>query len=192
MAAAGTGRAEIVQLLLGYGAKVNQGKSDDDVTAIFIAAQSGHLDCVVALADAGADLDAPASDDGSTPTYAACWNGHTEVVKFFASRGADIHKAKKCGRAPIYTAAFYGHLHVVQLLLELGAQLVRSVCADGQPNGPAKQLPSCSAVTVASLSTMQCNATIVILKASTARTCFFFFSFSPFLLFLDVNHVHNL
>jgi ankyrin repeat protein len=64
MAASGAGRLDIVRLLLARGAAVNQGKSDDAVTAVFIAAQSGHLDIVNCLADHGADLNAPAADDG--------------------------------------------------------------------------------------------------------------------------------
>jgi ankyrin repeat protein len=68
LAAAGAGHAELVRVLLELGADVNQGKSDDGATAIYISAQDGYVDVATVLFEYGASPPHPLRTPPHTPS----------------------------------------------------------------------------------------------------------------------------
>lgn len=76
--AADRGHLEIVKVLVGAGADVNEGKVG--YSAIHAAAANGHLEVVRFLAKNGASTGQ--DGDGSTPLHYAQRAGHQEVVDF--------------------------------------------------------------------------------------------------------------
>jgi ankyrin repeat protein len=85
--ASGTGRAEVVKVLLSAKASVNA-KDDDGYTALMEASLQGHTEVVKVLLAAGADPNVRASY-GDTALIQAAQHGHVDVVKLLLSSSAD-------------------------------------------------------------------------------------------------------
>lgn len=86
-AAAATGRAANIRLLLAKGADVNAAPDSEDggLTPLQVAATNGHAEAVAALLAAGAKRDAKDSD-GQTPLDLARENGSEAVVKLLEAK----------------------------------------------------------------------------------------------------------
>ncbi|MDC0857561.1 ankyrin repeat domain-containing protein [Rickettsiales bacterium] len=82
------GDTETVQLLTTKGANVNQTRTIDKATLLWIAAQNGHTATVEILLDRGAYIN-KATIIGTTPLCIAAQNGHTATVEILLDRGAD-------------------------------------------------------------------------------------------------------
>ena len=149
-AAAESGQADLVSLLLRHGANANcsvtkQGPLLDAVTvsALHLAAQHGHVDTVKVLLDAGAcpmtkietnseerylagDASAP-YHAGTTPLMLACRHKSSkaayEVAKsiLVPSPAFSVLAEEAHGGTALHFAAAAGHCDVVALLLEAGA-----------------------------------------------------------------------
>lgn len=90
--AADKGNAEIVALLIAFGANVNRVSSGRlYCPPLCDAAESGHLDVVQVLLNAGAWVD---GDDRTsiTPLMLASRDGHDAVVKLLLDSGADVNR----------------------------------------------------------------------------------------------------
>lgn len=90
--AADKGNAEIIALLIAFGARVNDVASGRlYCPPLCEAAESGHLDAVRVLLNAGAWVD---GDDRTsiTPLMLAAREGHDEVVKLLLDSGADVNR----------------------------------------------------------------------------------------------------
>ncbi|KAG9336176.1 hypothetical protein JZ751_002523 [Albula glossodonta] len=116
--AAGRGHAEIVHLLLGYGAKVNC--SDKyGTTPLIWASRKGHYDCVMHLLDNGADVDQEGANS-MTALIVAVRGGYAEVVKELLQRNPNVNMTDKDGNTALMIAAKEGHTEIVQDLLDAG------------------------------------------------------------------------
>lgn len=84
MAAAKTGKAEFVRLLLDAGA--NAAIEFKRQTALEVVAGNGCLDCAKALVEGGADVNA-LNSSRQPPVHFAIKNGHGEVAEFLFAQG---------------------------------------------------------------------------------------------------------
>jgi ankyrin repeat protein len=92
IAAARNNHADVVQTLIELGADVNQRKSTDGETALFVGSHAGHVETVRVLLEHGAAVNQP-SDSGCTPLQAGVREGHTEVVRLLLTKGAAVNQA---------------------------------------------------------------------------------------------------
>jgi ankyrin repeat protein len=104
-AAARSGRAEVVKLLLLHRANPDE-TNEKKNTPLWFAAQSpakpasNRIDVMKLLLDAGADINRRC-ENGSTALHFAAWRGPVEVVEFLLSRGARNWIADDRGKLPI-------------------------------------------------------------------------------------------
>jgi len=99
--AAVRGEVSVVRALAEAGADLNQARTTDGATVVFLAAQGGHVKVVRALTEAGADLNQALTTDGATPFFVATQRGHLEVVRALTEAGADLNQAPLDGTTPI-------------------------------------------------------------------------------------------
>jgi len=121
MSAAGSGHAEVVALLLQYGAEVEYRDRNGD-RALLRAAQNGHAEAVRLLLEAGA---APDSDDDPhsiTPLMAASRYGHAAAARLLLAAGADPRRLDQSDASALHNAALAGSTALVVLLLAAGAE----------------------------------------------------------------------
>ena len=134
--AAKHGNVPAVRACLESGVDVNKVLTEDNRTALHIAALLGHAAVVKALIEAGADVNKPASPHtvnasgqrtgvlhNVTPVYSAAREGHTHVVMELIKAGADVNQATSDGLTPLYVAAQNGHEGIVALLIQAGADV---------------------------------------------------------------------
>ena len=117
--AAGSGRLEVVKLLLKAGADKDAAQKDG-MTALNKAACYGHSEVVKVLLEARADKDA-ANHFGTTALHLAASYGHSEVVKLLLQSGAAKDAADRGGMTALHMAAGFGRSEVVKWLLQAGA-----------------------------------------------------------------------
>lgn len=84
-AAAGEGQAEIIELLIKYGADVNA-KTTTGITPLHDAARNGCKKCVEILLHKGANVNAR-TDSGDTPLGIALRQGNKEVADVLREAG---------------------------------------------------------------------------------------------------------
>jgi hypothetical protein len=122
MMAAEAGKADIVELLLTFGVKIDEQDllRNGGNTALLFASQNGSLPAVRILLQAGANVNIAAVGSGATPLMWAARNGNLDMVKLMVEHGANIHACQ------IYDtwnarsfAAQNGHTAVCNYLLDL-------------------------------------------------------------------------
>ncbi len=134
---AATGPANIVKVLLDYGADVKARDSNRE-TALIKASWCGCTDCVELLLHAGSDIEAE-TIYGETAVMEAARSGAKETLRFLLERGANVnHRDNWGGTALIYAPLNYpeslarlaGHWwsdfdpsEIVQILLDAGADI---------------------------------------------------------------------
>lgn len=141
-AAAYSGSAELVQLLLSHGASPKPkplasfqelgepsagGAAAGKEASIGLsiprapltaAAASGSVACVRALLQAGAPPDiATEGEDGTTPLHAAADSGNVECIEALLGAGVDSDVRDGSGRSALRRAALHGHRDALPLLL---------------------------------------------------------------------------
>jgi ankyrin repeat protein len=127
--AAARNAEKTVRLLLDLGADPTE-VSDDQTTALHLAASSGHEDVVSILCKKkhGVSLNA-VNDSGMTPLLLAAQNKHTEVVRVLLECAASqengkqlilemLSKGTKADWTPLHFACWFGEEKIVRLLLE--------------------------------------------------------------------------
>jgi truncated hemoglobin YjbI len=92
-----------VELLLQYGADVNQVTGVGGMTPLHMSARRGTVRIAEVLLNAGASIDAP-DKNGETPLRRAVNCGHLEFVKLLVCRGANPHLPDKKGISPLDAA----------------------------------------------------------------------------------------
>jgi ankyrin repeat protein len=125
-----------VRACLESGVDVNKVLTQDNITALHVAACDGRAALAKALIEAGAEVNKPASPhslDASgkrigvlhnvTPVYYAADKGHTHVVIELIKAGADVNQANSKGVTPLYVAAQNGHDGCVVSLIQAGADV---------------------------------------------------------------------
>ncbi len=142
MAAAYTGNAENVKLLIEVGADVTV-KDRVGRTALMAAASGGYLTAVRLLIENGAEVNAqttekfvmsggiyihhnpgvhPIIPKGWSPLAGASYKGHADVIQYLIDHGADISiKDDVWLMDPLFLASYRGHLDAVKVLLANGA-----------------------------------------------------------------------
>lgn len=113
-AAAGSGNAEVVQMLLDAGAEVNA-RSQRNNTALHVAAGRGHSEVVALLLAHGADVNAE-SRHGIRPLTHA---GNADVALLLVDAGADPLFVQRNGNSAVAAAAASGNVDVFAYLLSL-------------------------------------------------------------------------
>ncbi|XP_012600707.2 protein TANC1 isoform X3 [Microcebus murinus] len=120
-AAAGRGKLEVCELLLGHGAAVSR-TNRRGVPPLFCAARQGHWQIVRLLLERGCDVNL-SDKQGRTPLMVAACEGHLSTVEFLLSRGATLSALDKEGLSALSWACLKGHRAVVQYLVEEGAEI---------------------------------------------------------------------
>ena len=111
--AAGSGRIDVVRLLLSQCANVN---SEDEYgkTALVRAAHFGHVGCARLLLAAGAEV--------RDSLMHAAFNGHCDIIRFLAAAGADVNAQWTPRRwTALIEAACAAQASAIAALLENGA-----------------------------------------------------------------------
>ena len=112
------GNTEITQLLIDYGAKID----DIDwrgVSLVSIAVERGDLELVSLFIKNGANPDSPQSYQGLL--HIATATGQAEIAKLLLNHGANINRLDRFGRTALHWAAITGHRDLLSLLVEHGA-----------------------------------------------------------------------
>lgn len=121
--AAGSGRIEVVELLIASIGDVNASCSINGDTALHVACLCGQSDLVEWLMDNRANVDARRKK-GDTPLYIAAKEGHREVANLLLDHEADVNASLHINSAtPLFIAAMNGHYDVVELLLNRRADV---------------------------------------------------------------------
>ena len=127
--AAMKGNEEVVEILLDFGAQINQRgtvivneESRGGATALWCASYGGHYNIVKLLVEHGADINLPTADNGSTPLRPPCLNGNFEIVRYLVEHGADVNAATNDKETCLMVASYAGEYEIVQYLLEKGAK----------------------------------------------------------------------
>lgn len=122
--AAGRGDREVVELLLGVGARPDAGR---DRSALEQAARNGQVEVLRVLLGAGARVDEP-DEDGYTPLMWAAREGHRDAVHCLLEAGANAESWAQ-GDTPLLLAARGGHEEVCALLQPRVAEPLREQAA---------------------------------------------------------------
>ncbi|WP_428264346.1 ankyrin repeat domain-containing protein [Haliangium sp.] len=117
-AAARSGHADVVRVLLEAGAEVERGDYDG-TTPLMVAAESGSMETVEVLVGAGADVNRWIG--GGNPLSNAALGGHRAVYEFLAPLTDDD------SFSVLMRTAYHGHLDCVRYLLEIGAVRDKSI-----------------------------------------------------------------
>ncbi|NXA13225.1 TANC1 protein, partial [Sapayoa aenigma] len=118
-AAAGRGKLEVCELLVGRGATVTRANRRG-VPPLLCAVRQGHWQIAKLLMEHGADVNL-SDKQGRTPLMVASCEGHLSTVEFLLSEGATISSLDKEGLTALSWACLKGHREVVQYLVEKGA-----------------------------------------------------------------------
>lgn len=94
-----SGRANIVEILLNRGARVNAANMGAD-TALHLTSSFGHLDCTRLLLENKADINA-VNEHGNTPLHYACFFGHSQLIEILVNAGARLQIANVDGDTPL-------------------------------------------------------------------------------------------
>lgn len=96
--AAKEGRANIVEMLVVRGSRINSTNMGDD-TALHLAAAHGHRDIVHMLLRNKADINA-VNEHGNTPLHYCCFWGYQAIAEDLMNNGAIIGICNKYGESP--------------------------------------------------------------------------------------------
>jgi ankyrin repeat protein len=134
MAASGRGHAEIVEMLVNRGARVNA-QDKKGKTPLMAACSRGYKDAARALLCNGANVD-HASAKGNTALMKAAYYGHADVVQLLLDAGADPQLKNKSSMSALILAALGGWHDVVRILEALESEEDRERDRSGNDNDP--------------------------------------------------------
>ncbi|XP_062992569.1 ankyrin repeat and SOCS box protein 16 isoform X2 [Elgaria multicarinata webbii] len=128
------------QLLLEYGALINQNTTDRCASPLHVAAKHGLNDHVKLYLCYGANI-AHRNREGETALNTACASTdrpeeagrYYKVVNQLLERGADVQIAGRKNHTPLHNACSNCHIRIVELLLQYGAEINVSNCAGYTP-----------------------------------------------------------
>lgn len=117
--AASNGALDVIKVLLADERTNVNAKTDERVSALFLATIQGHLDVVKALIEAGADVNLR-TEDGRTPLHASAYRGHADVTEALLNASADPSILNADMFSPLHVACYEGKLDVVKVYLRAG------------------------------------------------------------------------
>ena len=120
-AAASTGHADILSLLLENGAEVD-GQGIIGQTPLHRAAWNGTLEAGKRLLDRGADVNAR-NDQGWTPLFPTAYNGYVDFAGMLLKHGARINVQNVARETPLHWTVKQGKIQSTRFLLEHGADV---------------------------------------------------------------------
>ena len=116
--------AELADVLLYAGARVDAGTRIGHYTPLHLAARGAGATVVELLLDAGSDPNASTTNSGATPLHLAAATGDPEVVAVLAGAGADVNGREGAwGQTPLIFAAANNRVAAIEVLLGAGADL---------------------------------------------------------------------
>ncbi len=116
--------AELADILLYAGARVDAGTRIGHYTPLHLAARGAGASVVEVLLDAGSDPNAATTNSGSAPLHLAAAAGDPEVVGALAEAGADVNGREGAwGQTPLIFAAANNRVAAIDVLLDAGADL---------------------------------------------------------------------
>ena len=122
--AAERGDADLADVLLYAGARVDAGTRIGHYTPLHLAARGEGATVVELLLDAGSDPNASTTNSGATPLHLAAAAGDPMVVAALAQAGADVNGREGAwGQTPLIFAAANNRVAAIGVLLEAGADL---------------------------------------------------------------------
>jgi ankyrin repeat protein len=117
--AAAKNYADIISVLILFGADLEKTDEEANRTPLQIAVEGNHVETVRELLDGGADPNADVSTY-TPPLIRAARNGNLEIVELLVNHGADVN-IRDGEWTPLHFAEYGNHQAVVQLLREHGA-----------------------------------------------------------------------
>jgi ankyrin repeat protein len=126
------GQAEVVRLLLTWGAHVEYPDSFYRRTPLILAIIAHRLDFVNLLIEAGARLEARDGTQHKTPLIWAIYQDDSTTLRQLIQKGANINVTdRKTKHSPLVLATHLSHLATARTLLEENAQLIDEKDQDG-------------------------------------------------------------
>ncbi|MEC4895993.1 MAG: ankyrin repeat domain-containing protein [Oscillatoria sp. PMC 1051.18] len=140
------GYQEIVELLIEYGADINQGLDEEDgVNPLLAAAIEQHSELEAMYLELDAEIgihyaalrgdvekvisfiqqEQPLNSKrnrGMTPLHLAAMGGHGDVVELLLDNGADINFSTEVSETPLHQAVRHDRRDIVELLIDRGAK----------------------------------------------------------------------
>jgi len=116
MHAVAAGDLDLMRVLLGRHAKVNEQNSNGD-TALLLALWNRREDAAEILISNGANVELP-NDRGQTALFSAAMHGDLRMCKLLLAQGADKTHRDQQGKTALDYAREEGHAEVVALLLD--------------------------------------------------------------------------
>ena len=116
--------AELADVLLYAGARVDAGTRIGHYTPLHLAARDAGASVVQVLLEAGSDPNATTTNSGATPLHLAAAAGDPAVVGALAGAGADVNGREGAwGQTPLIFAAANNRVEAIEVLLGAGADL---------------------------------------------------------------------
>lgn len=117
MAAAQSGRTEVIELLESYGARLDVTNADGD-SALSLASAKGHVEAVRVLLALGEKLGTKNNiESAKSPIVEAAANGHVEVVRLLFQHEVQVNASMSNIEAALIAAISSGAHQCVRLLL---------------------------------------------------------------------------
>lgn len=113
---AANGYAEMVQLLLSFGADLSAVDANMKATALHAAASLGHPEVMKILVEYGIKIDYKGPYNGYTALHDAVLQNNIEGVKILIKSGADINIKGKDGNTPLMLAKNQENLEIAEIL----------------------------------------------------------------------------
>lgn len=120
--AAKHGHVDLVRILLGKGANVNN-RIRDGWTPLLVAVAEGHSEVVILLLEAGAGTSRMSDPDTWSALMTAAWGGQLGVSRLLLKhmRGEGVDAQDAAGWTALWIASFRGHAEICRALLLAGA-----------------------------------------------------------------------
>lgn len=122
--AASSNNAELLEIFIEAGARVEAEQPEDGSTSLHVASENSNLEIVRLLLKAGGEVALNRFDYVSrTPLMWAVETGDIEIARVLIEAGSDVnaHDEPQIGNTAIREATKKGTLEMVRLLLEAGA-----------------------------------------------------------------------
>jgi len=119
--AAHCGNADVVRLLLQYGATINE-RDASYLTPLHLASLRGHIDVVDSLLQEHADIDAKGPND-QTPLRIAAEKGQTDIAEILLRKKAKVNARDMAQMTPLHISAKHGDEAMTELLVNHGAHV---------------------------------------------------------------------